>query len=619
MNHGSRSKYTLALLAFLAPQALGQNTWYVDAFAPPPGLGTQAQPYASLQYAISQPSTVSGDLILAGPGVYAESVRFFGKSVEVRGSGVLASIIDATGLAQSAVQFVDGESAGATLNGFGIFGGFPGDFTEGGGVLCSGSVGLVRNCAIVACGDLTGSQFKGGGAAVVANGTLQLVRTSIDSCTADADGGALFAEDSTLRLDQCTVRDSRTALGRGGALAVFNAVLDISNSSFQSNHSLANDGGCLFANASTVRIVDSDLRDNFAFDDHRGGALALVGGTAVIERCQFQVNASARGGALHLDGGASAIVERSHFLDNYAQSLAALDGAGGAIWCASDSSATVRASSFVRNKAVSGPAGGARGGAMRGGSASYCTFYANECNASTGAGAAAADATLTGSIAWGNLPAASTLSNCTASWSDIEGGAAGVGNIAVDPLVQLGLFLTPYLTAGSPCIDAGNPASPPDLDGTRADLGALPYSGTPAQRPVTYCLSNLTGAACAPYVIAGAAHAHLSSGLFELHALNVPEGRSGHMFWGLQPTATPFQGGLLCVAPPFVRTPLQTSSTVGGLSGCAGSFAFRWTSAYTSAYAVPPFVNVYAQFWFRDPGTASGTALSSAVRFVFLQ
>jgi hypothetical protein len=26
---------------------------------------------------------------------------------------------------------------------------------------------------------------------------------------------------------------------------------------------------------------------------------------------------------------------------------------------------------------------------------------------------------------------------------------------------------------GSPCIDAGNPDSPPDLDGTRADIGAL--------------------------------------------------------------------------------------------------------------------------------------------------
>lgn len=619
MNHGSRLKYGLALLAFVAPEALGQSTWYVDAFAPPPGLGTQAQPYASIQYAISQPSTVSGDVIVVGPGVYGESVRFFGKSVQVRGSGVMSSIIDATGLAQSAVQFVDGESAGASLSGFTIVGGFPGDFTEGGGVVCSGSVGVVRDSLIVACGDLTGLQFRGGGAAVVANGTLQLVRTSIDSCTADADGGALYAQDSTLRLDQCTVRSSRTALGRGGALAVFNAVLDISNSSFQSNHSLANDGGCLFASASTMRIVDSDLRDNLALDDHRGGGLALLGGTALIERCRFQNNASARGGALHLEGGASLIVERSHFLDNYAQSLAALDGAGGALWCASGSSATVRASSFVRNKAVSGPAGGANGGAMRGGSASYCTFYANECNASTGAGAAAADATLTGSIAWGNLPAASTLANCAVSWSDIEGGAAGVGNIAVDPLFQLGLFLTPFLTASSPCIDAGNPASPPDLDGSRADLGAQPFYGSPGGPPVTYCLSNLTGAGCAPYVVAGAAQPHLSTGLFELHAFNVPEGRSGHMFWGLQPTATPFQGGWLCVAPPFVRTPLQTSSTVGGLSGCAGSFVFRWTSAYTSAYAVPPFVNVHAQFWFRDPGTASGTALSSAVRFVFLQ
>ncbi len=617
MPHGSQSLSWLALLTVLAPQALGQTTWYVDAFAAPPGAGTQAQPYASIQHALLQPSTVSGDVIVVGPGVYGESVRYFGKSVQVRGAGVASSIIDATGLSQSAVQFVDGESAGASLSGFTIIGGYPGDFTEGGGVVCSGSVGLVRDSLIVACGGVTSLQFKGGGAAVVANGTLQLVRTTIDSCTADGDGGALYAADSTLRLDQCAVRSSWTALGRGGALAVFNAVLDISNSSLAGNRAIADDGGCLFASASTVRIVDSTVRDNASWDDHLGGGLALAGGTALIERCQFENNSSARGGAIHVDGGASLSVERSHFVDNYAQSLAALDGSGGALWCSAGANASLESSSFVRNRALSGPAGGAKGGAMRGGSASSCTFYANECDANAGVGAAAADATLTGSIVWGNLPTASTLSNCAATWSDVEGGAPGVGNIAADPLFQFGLLLTPYLTAGSPCIDAGDPTAAPDLDGTRADLGAQPYYGDPSVGPLTYCLSDLTGAACAPYVVAGAAQPYLSSGLFELHAFNVPEGRNGHMFWGQQPAAAPFQGGVLCVAPPFVRTPLQTSSTVGGSTGCAGSFSFRWTSAYTSALAIPPFVNLHAQFWFRDPGSASGTALSSAVRFLF--
>lgn len=60
----------------------------------------------------------------------------------------------------------------------------------------------------------------------------------------------------------------------------------------------------------------------------------------------------------------------------------------------------------------------------------------------------------------------------SATYSDIQGGWPGVGNINADPM-----FVDPggddfHLQAGSPCIDAGDPASPPDPDGTRADMGA---------------------------------------------------------------------------------------------------------------------------------------------------
>ena len=55
------------------------------------------------------------------------------------------------------------------------------------------------------------------------------------------------------------------------------------------------------------------------------------------------------------------------------------------------------------------------------------------------------------------------------TYSNIEGGFSGKGNIDVDPL-----FLDDNynLSENSPCIDAGDPNSPLDPDGTRADMGA---------------------------------------------------------------------------------------------------------------------------------------------------
>lgn len=56
---------------------------------------------------------------------------------------------------------------------------------------------------------------------------------------------------------------------------------------------------------------------------------------------------------------------------------------------------------------------------------------------------------------------------------DYVGCEPGVGDISADPLFVGGIPPDYHLTALSPCIDAGDPRSPPDPDGTRADMGAL--------------------------------------------------------------------------------------------------------------------------------------------------
>ncbi|GAI98389.1 unnamed protein product, partial [marine sediment metagenome] len=56
--------------------------------------------------------------------------------------------------------------------------------------------------------------------------------------------------------------------------------------------------------------------------------------------------------------------------------------------------------------------------------------------------------------------------------SDYLGCVAGTGDISEDPFFVDPLAANYRLQAKSPCIDAGDPASNLDLDGTRADMGA---------------------------------------------------------------------------------------------------------------------------------------------------
>lgn len=59
------------------------------------------------------------------------------------------------------------------------------------------------------------------------------------------------------------------------------------------------------------------------------------------------------------------------------------------------------------------------------------------------------------------------------TYSCISQDMPGIGNINDTPMFVNATIDDYHLSYGSPCIDAGDPASPPDPDGTRADMGAL--------------------------------------------------------------------------------------------------------------------------------------------------
>lgn len=79
------------------------------------------------------------------------------------------------------------------------------------------------------------------------------------------------------------------------------------------------------------------------------------------------------------------------------------------------------------------------------------------------------DAWLTNCIMWNNMQGGEPI----VTYSDMLIPYPGIGNISEDPQ-----FVTPHtgdyhLSPYSPCIDAGDPDSPPDPDGSIADMGAF--------------------------------------------------------------------------------------------------------------------------------------------------
>ena len=94
------------LLGILSPVAAqGQTTWYVDDDCIPPGTGTQADPFCSIQRGIDE--SVNGDEVIVGPGTYNETINFNGKAIELRSSnGADVTIINATGVSGTVVRCV---------------------------------------------------------------------------------------------------------------------------------------------------------------------------------------------------------------------------------------------------------------------------------------------------------------------------------------------------------------------------------------------------------------------------------------------------------------------------------------------------------------------------------
>ncbi len=134
--------------------------------------------------------------------------------------------------------------------------------------------------------------------------------------------------------------------------------------------------------------------------------------------------------------------------------------------------------------------------------------------------------------------------------------------------------------------------------------------------PVAYCTAKVNSKGCTPFIgFAGTQPSLSSPAPFLIQAGNVINNKVGIMIYGYGPNSMPFQGGTLCVAPPVVRTSAQSSAGNPPPDDCSGTFSLDF-NAYLQSGVDPDLVayrEVFAQYWYRDPPTASGSGLTDGI------
>jgi len=289
----------------------------------------------------------------------------------------------------------------------------------------------------------------GGGTANYNGTTLTMVDCIVSGNTALGESGGVKTWSGTLTMDNCVIsHNSAPTAGGAGNTA---GTITMKNCYVLENTASAGYGGGV-ASEGTLTMVGCMVSRNSAASD--AGGIRIWSGTVLIENCEVSNNTASVAGGLGNTSGSVTMRSCALFGNT------ALSGYGGAL--ANDGTLVLTNCTVAHNSATLG--GGLRNGTL-----------------------AAGQTTLKNAVFWGNVPAQQihvVSGTVTATYSDIQGGYTGAGNINADPL-----FVNPaagdfHLQATSPCINAGDPASPLDPDGTRADMGALPFWHVRAALPV---------------------------------------------------------------------------------------------------------------------------------------
>lgn len=191
-----------------------------------------------------------------------------------------------------------------------------------------------------------------------------------------------------------------------------------------------------------------------------------------------------------------------------------------------------------------------------------------------------------------------------------------VGLVTSDPMLRDPAGHDFHLLAGSPCIDAGDPAWPLDPDGSRADIGALAFDAAHVPFAV-YCTAKTNSQGCVPSIGATGTASATAAAPFTITCGNELNNKLGLLFYGHAQQAAAYQGGWLCVASPVQRTPVADSLGNPGADDCSGVYTFDFNARIQSGVDAQLSLGaqIFAQYWSRDPASSFTTNRSDAISF----
>jgi hypothetical protein len=147
-----------------------------------------------------------------------------------------------------------------------------------------------------------------GGAVYAWNSVVRLNEEDIENSLASCQGGGVFSgEGSVTAIDGCDISDDNVA-GQGGGVAFVNAGFSVMTNSEISRNGAWLAGAGVFSSDSEPLLFDLLIDSNgetlfsgfFRQAPVNGGGIALQGGSATIERCEIIRNASlGDGGGIH--------------------------------------------------------------------------------------------------------------------------------------------------------------------------------------------------------------------------------------------------------------------------------------------------------------------------------